>query len=93
LWERIKSKIPLAVTKELPEAGERESMFVGQIARRATRQLIYAEKRFDMNHAIDLDLETWRGKDSKRLKLLDTLVDKIVQRMDDNSWDDQLLLW
>ena len=33
------------------------------------------------------------NEDSKRLKLLDTLIDKIIQRMNDNSWDDQLLLW
>ncbi|MGB7061713.1 MAG: hypothetical protein WBF13_05080 [Candidatus Zixiibacteriota bacterium] len=38
-----------------------------------------------MNHPIDLDPESCRRKHSKRLKLLDTLIDKIIQRMDDNS--------
>ena len=46
---------------------------------------IYAEKRFDMNHPSDPDPETNPSEDSKRLKLLDTLIDKIIQRMDDNS--------
>jgi hypothetical protein len=51
------------------------------------------EKRFDMNHPNDHDPETSRGVDpefcrrepSKRLKLLDTLIDKIIQRLDDDS--------
>ena len=46
-----------------------------------------------MNHPIDLDPESNRRadpetnprKDSKRLKLLDTLVDKIIERLDHNS--------
>ena len=45
----------------------------------------YVEKRFDMNHPIDTDPEISPSPDSKRLKLLDTLIDKIIQRMDDNS--------
>jgi len=51
------------------------------------------KERFDMNHPIDAGPEISPREDSKRLKLLDTLIDKIIQRMDDNSWDDQLLLW
>jgi len=38
-----------------------------------------------MNHPIDPDPETYREEDSTRLKLLDTLIDKIIQRMNDNS--------
>jgi hypothetical protein len=73
----------------------------------------YAEKRFDMNHPIDLDPESNRradqdpessrrakptthlrevckqavssSPDSDRLKLLDTLIRKIVQGLDDDS--------
>jgi len=45
----------------------------------------YAEKRFDMNHPIDCDPEISRTEDSKHLKLLETLIDKIIQRLEENS--------
>jgi hypothetical protein len=38
-----------------------------------------------MNHPIDSGPETHPRHDSKRLKLLDTLVEKIIQRLDDDS--------
>jgi len=38
-----------------------------------------------MNHSVDPDPETGPREDSKRLKLLDTLIDKIIQRIDDDS--------
>ena len=58
----------------------------------------YVQKVFDMNHPTDRDPETSRGEDSKHLKLLDTLVNKIIRTLNNNEcsaiiWDDQLLLW
>ncbi len=38
---------------------ERASIFADQIAQRAARQLVYVEKRFDMNHLINPDPETY----------------------------------
>ena len=45
----------------------------------------YVEKIFDMNHPIDSDPAISRTEDSKHLKLLETLIDKIIERLDDNS--------
>ena len=38
-----------------------------------------------MNHPIDSDPETNPSESSKHLKLLETLIDKIIKRLDDNS--------
>ncbi len=38
-----------------------------------------------MNHPIDSDPAISRTEDSKHLKLLETLIDKIIERLDDNS--------
>jgi hypothetical protein len=53
----------------------------------------YVEKRFDMSHPIDcdpeisprVDPELCRREDSKHLKLLETLIDKIIKRLEENS--------
>ncbi len=38
-----------------------------------------------MNHPIDSDSKTSPREDSKHLKLLETLIDKIIERLEDNS--------
>ena len=40
----------------------RGRIFVGEIAQRATRQLVYVQKRFDMNHPIDPDPLVGNGR-------------------------------
>jgi hypothetical protein len=40
-----------------------------------------------MNHPIDRDPEIYRRENSKHLKLLETLIDKIIKRLNDNSFE------
>jgi hypothetical protein len=47
----------------------------------------YVEKRFDMNRPIDTDPESSREENSKLLQLLEVLIDKIIMKLKDNSFE------
>jgi len=49
--------------------------------------LTYVEKRFDMSHPIDREPDTCPGEDSKLLNLLEILIDKIIERLENNSFE------
>ena len=48
------------------------------------------EKTFDMNHLIDTDPESCRSEDSTHLKFLEILIDKIIKKLEDDSFEPKI---